>query len=98
MATRVGELEEVGRTIGAQLAERHVVEAEVLGARQHVGVGLDPRDQLAQHDAEAEHVAALVVPLAAQALGRHPVRAAHRRQAVMIPTNKPRESLFSTSQ
>lgn len=92
MATGEGELEELGRAVGAELAERDVVEAEVLGARQHVGVGLDPGDELAQDDAEAEHVAPLVVPLAAQALRRHPVRAAHRRQAVAIPRNNADEA------
>lgn len=75
------EVEEVGHDVRlAELREGHVVEAEVVGARQLVRVGLDARDQLAQHDAVAEDVAALVVVVALQALRRHPVRGAHRRE------------------
>lgn len=102
MAAGEGELEELGWAVRTELAKGDVVEAKVFRARQDVRIGLDARDHLAQDDAVREDVRTLVVPLAAQALGRHPIGRAHRRQSVAIPTptiqyksSKIRANLFS---
>lgn len=78
MATREGELEKLGRAIRTEKAEGDVIETEVLGAWQDVGVGLDPCNQLTEDDTKAEDVAPLIVPFASQALRTHPVGRADR--------------------
>mmetsp|Transcript_18946 Transcript_18946/g.33792 ORF Transcript_18946/g.33792 Transcript_18946/m.33792 type:complete len:228 (-) Transcript_18946:1164-1847(-) len=49
--------------------------------RVHVLPGRLPRDHFPQHHTEAVHVCGLSVPLAAQHLGRHPLRCAARRRS-----------------
>lgn len=46
----VGQLEEIRGTIRTHGTEGDVVEAKVLSAGQHIGVGIDASDQLAHND------------------------------------------------
>lgn len=66
----------------ANVSHGEVVQAKVVGARQNVGIGGDAPYELANDDAEGEDVGPVIVPLALEALGRHPVRAANRAQSV----------------
>ena len=72
------QLEEIWRTCRRnELAEGQVVDPEVLGPGQEIWIGLDATDYLAEDDPEREDVRGLVVELAPQALGRHPVGRTH---------------------
>ena len=61
-----GELEKVGWTIAGHVAKGHIVHAVILRPRQHIGIGTDTGNQLAQADAESKDVRSLVVPLVGQ--------------------------------
>lgn len=76
-----GQTEEIRYNIlSAQFGKDGIVDAEIVGTRQTIGIGLDPGYQLAQDDAIAEDVAALVVVVALETFGTHPVGTADRAQ------------------
>lgn len=87
MATGVGKLEKLGRTIRAEFAEGDVIQTEILSTRENIRIGFDPRNQFAEDDAKAENITAFVVPFASQTFRRHPVGRADRWQSVTIPRN-----------
>lgn len=79
-----GQLEKSRRWIrrGADLRHGQIIQAKVVRPGQDVRIGRYPADELAHDDAEREDVRALIVPLALQALGGHPVGAADRAEPI----------------
>ena len=72
-ATEDGKLKKCRRTIWHHVGEGDVVEAEILRAREDIWIRLDASGDLAQNNTKGEDICSLVVPLASQALGGHPV-------------------------